>query len=107
VALAPRTDTLAVTASRFESSKSRWTISGTATMLTSNQVTVHAGPTKAGPVIGRATVVPTGATAGTWAVDARDSNVPVSAANCGGGTSCVTVESTRGGLTTATVQRVR
>jgi hypothetical protein len=107
IALAPLIDTLAVTASRFESSKSRWTVSGTATMKTSNQVTVHAGPTKTGPVIGRATVVPTGTTAGTWAVDARDSNVPVSAANCGGGTSCVTVESTRGGLTTATIQRVR
>ena len=107
IVLRPITDTLAMTASRFESSKSRWTVSGTATMLTANQVTVHAGPTKTGPVIGRANVVPTGATAGTWAVDARDSNVPVSAAACAGGTSCVTVESTRGGLTTATIQRVR
>jgi len=77
-------------------------------MKTSNQVTVHAGSTKAGPVIGRATVVPTGATAGTWAVDARDSNVSPNVATCAGGTgTCVTVESTRGGLTTATVQRVR
>jgi hypothetical protein len=108
IAVAPLTDTLAVTTSRFESSKSRWTVSGTATMKTSNQVTVHAGSTKTGPVIGRATVVPTGTTAGTWAVDARNSNVSPNAAACAGGTgTCVTVESTRGGLTTATVQRVR
>lgn len=108
IAVVPITDTLAVTASRYETSKSRWTVSGTATSKTSNQVTVHAGSTKTGPVIGRATVVPTGATAGTWAVDARNSTVSPNVATCANGTgTCVTVESTRGGLTTATVQRVR
>jgi hypothetical protein len=102
------TDRLAVTASRYEGDKRRWTISGTATMLTSNQVTVHAGPTLAGTVIGRATVVPTGGTAGTWSVDVRNSNVPISAASCGNGTSCVSIESSRGGqLLRQAMQRVR
>jgi hypothetical protein len=107
IVLRPITDTLAITTSRFEGDKTRWTITGTATTFTSNQVTVHAGPTLAGAVIGRATVVPTGATQGTWSVDVRGSNVPISAANCSTG-SCVSVESTRGGqLLAQTMQRVR
>jgi hypothetical protein len=108
IVLRPVNDTLTITTSRYEADKGRWTIAGRATMLTSNRVTVYAGPTLTGRVIGSATVVPTGGTAGTWSVDVRGGGVPISAANCGNGTSCVSVSSSRGGqLLGQTMQRVR
>jgi hypothetical protein len=69
--------------------KGRWTVDGTASILVSNNVRVHAGATLAGPTIGSALVDPTGA----WKIDVRNSTVAVPACRC------VSVESDRGGQT--------
>jgi hypothetical protein len=85
---------------RYVESKRRWIIDGTAKMLNDNVVTVHAGPTLDGPVIGRATVANVGAAAtiGTWLVDALDSNVTLGDAECGDTVKvyCVSIASSRG-----------
>jgi hypothetical protein len=64
-------------------------VSGTSTILVSNNVTVHSGPLS-GPVIDKALVDPTGA----WKVDVRGSKV--APAN----PRVVSVESDRGGVVT-------
>jgi hypothetical protein len=85
---------------RYVESKRRWVIDGTAKILNDNIVTVHAGPTLDGPVIGRATVANVGAaaTVGTWLVDALDSNVTLGDAVCGDRVKvyCVSIASSRG-----------
>jgi len=54
-------DALTTTRVRFVPDKARWVIDGTAKLLQDNEVTVHAGPTLDGKVIGTATVINTGA----------------------------------------------
>jgi hypothetical protein len=68
--------------------KGRWVVSGTSTVLISNNVKVHSGGIN-GPVIGTALVDPTGA----WKIDVRNSTVPVPPSRT------VSVESDRGGQT--------
>jgi hypothetical protein len=104
------TATIAVTAAtadaltpgrvRYVDDKRRWVVDGTAKLPASNQVTVHAGPTLEGPVIGKATVASVGgpAVVGTWAVDALGSPVTLGDAACGDPVKvyCVSIESSRG-----------
>ncbi|MEA2227053.1 MAG: hypothetical protein QOF04_683 [Solirubrobacteraceae bacterium] len=84
---------------RYIEAKRRWVVDGTASALAGNTVTVHAGPTLDGPVIGTATVATAGAAAtiGTWAVDALDSPVTLGDAECGPTVYCVSIEASRGG----------
>jgi hypothetical protein len=84
VAVAGQADTLAVARARFNGG--RWVVSGTATSTLQNSVTVHAGSTLAGPVIGTATVDALGG----WQLDQRNSPVP--------GNTRVSIESARGGV---------
>jgi hypothetical protein len=94
-------DQLTTTRVRFVEDKARWTIDGTARLLDSNEVTVHAGPTLDGKVIGTATVVNVGPAAGLGAftVDVSGSGVTLSDALCNrvGKAYCVSLESSRGG----------
>jgi hypothetical protein len=88
VTLAPAGDTLTITKARFIPDKSRWVVTGTATVLGQNQVSVYSGPTiDPAKKIGVSPVD----TLGNWAVDSRDSSVPLD--HCG----CVSVQSAHGG----------
>jgi hypothetical protein len=83
-AIAGQVDTLTVARARFNGG--RWVVAGTATSTLSNNVTVHAGSTLAGRVIGS---VPVDALGG-WQLDIRNSPVP--------GNTRVSIESARGGV---------
>jgi hypothetical protein len=101
-------DALTTTRVRFVPDKARWVIDGTAKLLQDNEVTVHAGPTLDGKVIGSATVINTGVAAnlGTWTVDAVGSNVTLDDAACTGQVGkgyCVSLESKRGASLLAVV----
>jgi hypothetical protein len=85
ITFAPAPDLLQDIRAKYD--KGRWVVDGTASILVSNNVRVHAGPTLDGPTIGTALVDPTGA----WKVDVRNSPVAVPACRC------VSVESDRGG----------
>jgi hypothetical protein len=88
VTLRPTSDTLAITKARFTTNGSRWVITGTATSTSSNNVQVYSGlsidPSRK---IGSSPVLADT----TWAVDVRDSTIPVTTCQC------VTVVSDRGG----------
>jgi hypothetical protein len=95
------TDQLTTSGVRFDEDKARWVITGTARLLADNEVTIHAGPTLDGKVIGRSTVVNAGPTAGlgAFSVDVRDSDVTLRDALCNrvGKAYCVSLGSSRGG----------
>jgi hypothetical protein len=97
---AATSDALTVGKVRYVEDKHRWVVDGTAKLPAGNQVTVHAGPTLDGPVIGKATVVSVGgpAVVGTWLVDARSSPVTLGDAICRDRVEayCVSIESSRG-----------
>jgi hypothetical protein len=84
VRIAGQVDTLAVARARFNGG--RWVVAGTATSTLQNSVTVHAGSSLTGRVIGTATVDALGA----WQLDVRNSPVP--------GDTRVSLESARGGV---------
>jgi hypothetical protein len=88
VTLRPTGDTLAITKARFTTNGSRWVVTGTATSTASNNVQVYSGlsidPSRK---IGSSPVLADN----TWAVDVRDSTIPVTTCQC------VTVVSDRGG----------
>lgn len=87
ITLTPEPDNLTNVRARNDG-KGRWTVDGNSSVLVSNNVRVHSGPTADGALIGTALVDPTGA----WKIDVRNSNVPVPSCRC------VSVESDRGGL---------
>ena len=93
-------DALTTTTVRYVDDKRRWVVSGGAKLLTGNAVTVHAGPTLDGPVIGRATVASVGGpgVVGTWNIDVLDSPVTLGDAICDDPVKvyCVSLESSRG-----------
>jgi hypothetical protein len=65
VTISPKPDPLTTTA-RYRIGTKLWTVTGTATLLSpANSVTVHSGPTLAGPVVGTGPVDPT---TGAWTV---------------------------------------
>jgi hypothetical protein len=88
VTLRPTGDPLTITKARFTANGSRWVVTGTATSTSNNNVHVYSGlsidPSRE---IGSSPVLADK----TWAVDVRDSTIPVT--TCG----CVTVVSDRGG----------
>jgi hypothetical protein len=84
VAIAGQPDPLTIARARFTGG--RWVVAGTATSTLQNSVTVHAGSTLAGRVIGTAPVDALGG----WQLDVRNSPVP--------GNTRVSVESARGGV---------
>lgn len=89
VVISPKPDPLTTTA-RYRTGTKLWTVTGTATLLSpANTVTVHSGPTLAGPVIGSGPVDPA---AGTWAVKVSGSSVALDP------TRTVSVESKLGGV---------
>jgi K319-like protein len=101
-------DALTTTRVRFVPDKGRWVIDGTAKLLAGNEVTVHAGPTLDGKVIGNAPVTNVGGQAqlGLWTVDAVGSGVTLDDAVCTGQVGkayCVSIESKRGGSLLAVV----
>lgn len=79
-------DTLTVTRAEFRADKNEWRVDGTATVITANVVTIYAGPTVGGPVIGTAMVDAVGA----WTFRERNSPSPASAT--------ISVESSAGGI---------
>src|SRR4051794_30825467 len=83
VKIAGQPDPLTVARARFNGG--RWVVAGTAGSTLQNSVTVHAGSTLAGPVIGVAVVD----ALGNYQLDTRTSNVP--------GNTRVSLESARGG----------
>jgi hypothetical protein len=93
-------DALTAGTVRYDDDKRRWTVSGTAKLLTANQVTVHAGPTLDGPIIRKATVASVGgpAVVGTWNVDVPGLSVTLGDAICDDPQKvyCVSIESSRG-----------
>jgi len=91
VQLSGQADPLTVSRARFSSG--RWVVAGTAGSTLQNSVTVHAGSTLAGPVIGTAPVDATGA----FQLDVRNSPVPSA--------TTVSVESERGGVQLAQAVR--
>jgi hypothetical protein len=88
VRLRPTSDPLSITKARFDANSSRWVVTGTATSTVSNNVEVYSGlsldPSRK---IGSSPVLADT----TWAVDVRDSTVPVTTCQC------ITVVSDRGG----------
>jgi hypothetical protein len=96
VAVAPVTDTLDVTSAQFRSGKSEWRLEGTATVSTTNRVTVHlqnADGSK-GPEVGSALVsAPVApATVGEWTLRVRGGVSPSA------GQTRLMLESSRGGV---------
>jgi hypothetical protein len=91
VTVSAQADTLAITRSEFRADQAQWRIDGTATVLDNNIITVFLGNGTTGAVIGSAQVDPVD---GTFDVRVRDSAVVP------GGASTVTVQSSRGGLST-------
>jgi hypothetical protein len=90
-------DTLASTKARYVPASARWVVTGTATSTKSNNVHVYSGNTIIeSRKIGSSPV----AADGTWAVDVRDSAIPVTAP-C----ECVTVVSDRGGESHFTIDK--
>jgi hypothetical protein len=86
ITLPPALDNVSGIVAKFDTSKSRWVVSGSASILVSNNVRVYAGASVAtGKLIGTALVDPTGA----WKIDVRGSSV----ANT---TGRVSIESDRG-----------
>jgi hypothetical protein len=100
-------DALTTTAVRYVDDKRRWVVTGNAKLLTGNAVTVHAGPTLDGPVIGRAMVASVGGpgVVGTWNIDVLDSAVTLGDAICDDPVKvyCVSLESSRGASSLAVV----
>src|SRR4051794_6904595 len=84
VKIAGQPDPLTMARARFNGG--RWVVAGTAGSTPQNSVTVHAGSTLAGPVIGVAVVD----ALGNYQLDTRTSNVP--------GNTRVSLESARGGV---------
>jgi hypothetical protein len=87
ITLTPELDNLTNVRAKNDG-KGRWVVDGDSSVLVSNNVRVHAGPTVDGTLIGTALVDPTGA----WKVDVRNSKVAVPACRC------VSVESDRGAV---------
>lgn len=87
-------DRLSVTLAEFRTGTSRWSITGTASIIAADNVVTARAGSATGPVIGTAAVDATGA----WAITVNGSGVPQ--------TGSVVLSSTRGGQATATV-RVR
>jgi hypothetical protein len=84
VRIAGQPDPLTIARARF--SGGRWVVAGTAGSTLQNSVTIHAGSTLAGPVIGVAVVD----ALGNYQLDVRNSPVP--------GNTRVSLESARGGV---------
>jgi hypothetical protein len=98
VAISGLGDPLAVTAgkARYTTSKREYDISGTATQLASNTITVHAGRTLDGPVLGTAAVDPA---TGAWRL--RSPNLALDASRT------FSIESARGGRLLAVALQVQ
>jgi len=88
-------DTLTVTRVEFRTTKNEWRVDGTATVVTANVVTIYAGSTVGGPVIGTAMVDALGA----WTFRERNSPSPASAT--------ISVESSAGGVLEGIVVDIR
>jgi PKD domain len=84
VKIAGQPDPLTIARARFNGG--RWVVAGTAGSKLQNSVTVHAGSTLAGPVIGVAVVD----ALGNYQLDVRNSTVP--------GNTRISLESARGGV---------
>jgi len=84
VTISGQPDPLTVARARFNGG--RWVVAGTAGSTLQNNVTVHAGSTLTGPVIGTVNVD----ALGNWQLDIRNSPVPSN--------TRVSVESARGGV---------
>ena len=81
-------DNLAVARAEFRVGGAEWRVEGTSSVTSGNVVTLHAGSTVAGPVIGTATV----AADGRWRFQARNSAVVLP------GTNRISVSSSAGGV---------
>jgi len=83
----------------YRGDQRRWVIDGTDNVTAGNAITVHNGPTAAGPVIGTSPIDP----AGAWAVDVRGSGLLPLACADNPASSCVTLESKLGNVKTLAV----
>lgn len=94
VSVTAQTDQLGITRSEYRADQAQWRIDGTATILDNNIITVFLGNGTSGAQIGSAQVDPVDGT-----FDVRVKGSPVLPA----GNTVVTVQSSRGGLTTAVI----
>ena len=93
VSVTAQTDQLGITRAEFRADQAQWRIDGTASILDNNIITVFLGNGTSGVEIGSAQVDPVDGT-----FDVRVKGSPVSP----GTATVVTVQSSRGGLTTTT-----
>jgi len=91
-------DALTIAKARYIASKREYDISGTATQLSANTITVHVGRTLAGPVLGTAAVDPL---TGAWRLRPGNASVSLDA------TRTISIESARGGRLLAVAIQVQ